>query len=49
MISSVNVVLLILLTIFDLATIYLSYRTGLTVKFTFKSFLTTYHISLYFS
>ena len=45
----VNVVLFIPLNIFNLAIIYLSLRTGLTKNFSFKSFLTTFHISLYFS
>ena len=36
-----NVVLFILSNIFNLATKYLSSRTGSTVKSTFKSFLTT--------
>ena len=48
MILLVNVVLFIPLNIFSLAIIYLSSRIGLTVKFSFKSFLTTSHISLYF-
>ena len=34
---------------FNLAIKYLSSQTGLTVNFTFKSFLITSHISLYFS
>ena len=46
---SVNVVLFIPLNIFNLAIKYLSSRTGPTVSFSFKSFLTTSHISLYFS
>ena len=45
----VNVVLFVPLNIFSLAIKYLSSRTGPTVNFTFKNFLTTSHISLYFS
>ena len=45
----INVVLFIPANIFNLATKYLSSRTGLTAKFTFKSFLITSHILLYFS
>ena len=45
----VNVVLFILLNIFNLAAKYISSRTGLTVKSIFKKFLITSHISLYFS
>ena len=45
----VNVVLFVPLNIFNLAIIYLSLRTGLTKKFSFKSFLTTFYISLYYS
>ena len=48
MILLVNVVLFIPLNIFNLAIIYLSSRIGLTVNFSFESFLTTSHISLYF-
>ena len=48
MILSVNVVLFIQLNIFNLAITYLSSRMGLTMNFTFKSFLTTSYISLYF-
>ena len=44
-----NVVLFIPLNIFNLAIIYLSSRTGPTANFSFKSFLTSSHISLYFS
>ena len=44
----INVVLFIPANIFNLATKYLSSRTGLTAKFTFKSFLITSHILLYF-
>ena len=39
-----NVVLFILLNIFNLITKYLSSRTGFTANFTFKSFLITSHI-----
>ena len=46
--SSVNVALFIFSNIFNLAIIYLSSQIGLTVNFSFKSFLTTSHISLYF-
>ena len=49
MILLVDVVLFIPLNIFNLAIIYLSSRIGLTVNFSFKSFLTTSYISLYFS
>ena len=48
MILLVNVVLFIPLNIFNLAIIYLSSRIGLTANFSFESFLTTSHISLYF-
>ena len=48
MMLSVNVVLFIPLNIFNLAIVYLSSQIGLTVNFTFKSFLTTSHILLYF-
>ena len=44
-----NVVLFIPANIFNLATKYLSSRTGLTAKFTLKSFLITSYILLYFS
>ena len=47
--SSVNVARFIFLNIFNLVNIYLSSRVGLAVNFNFKSFLTTFHISLYFS
>ena len=46
---SVNVVLFILLNIFNLDIIYLLSQTGLTKNFSFKSFLIASHISLYFS
>ena len=49
MILLVDVVLFIPLNIFNLAIIYLSSRIGLTVNFSFKSFLTISYISLYFS
>ena len=45
----INVVLFIPANIFSLATKYLSSQRGLTAKFTFKSFLITSHILLYFS
>ena len=45
----INVVLFIPANIFNLATKYLSSRTGLTSKFTFQSFLITSHIVLCFS
>ena len=48
MILLVNAVLFVPLNIFNLAIIYLSSQIGLTVNFTFKSFLITSHISLYF-
>ena len=47
--SLINVVLYIPANIFNLATKYLSSRTGLPAKFTFKSYLITSHILLYFS
>ena len=47
--SSVNVVLFVPLNIFNLAIKYLSSQIGPTGNFTFQSFLTTSHISLYFS
>ena len=46
---SVNVALFVPLIIFDLAIKYLSSQIGPTVNFSFKSFRTTSHISLYFS
>ena len=48
-IELLNVVLFIPANIFNLATKYLSSQAGLTAKFTFKSFLITSHILLYFS
>ena len=44
-----NVVRFFFLNIFNLANIYLSFLIGLAANFNFKSPLTTFHISLYFS
>ena len=44
-----NVVRFFFLNIFNLANIYLSSRIGLAANSNFKSLLTTFHISLYFS